>query len=983
MPILAIAKDVALIKLKGTVTNLAGQKLENAKVSTSQSKMRALTDSNGEFEVQVTTDDYVIINLLGYEKYSVNVKNGLLQNNTIVLNKWGVINPDKPITVSQGALNFDRVTGSVERITGDELTDVPTNSVYEALAGRLSGVLSYYGETSPEIESFGASIRGLSFGATFQDGVPLTLTENPDEIDDIIIAKDYGSTFLYGGGASSGALIVNSKKGVPGENLMNYRVRTGMRTPTFTPEMMNAQDYARNFNTALVNDGLTPVFSEAAIAAFGDGSNPVRYPNHDYYQELASNTAYYKDVSANFSGGSHIVKYFSHLGYNGTNGIESVGDGRKLDRLRIKNNVEVDFNNFGKISLGIGGSFTLRKAPLLSGNDLFSTMYTYPANALPYMLNDSVFATNTTYGRNLMIELANGSIIEDTRRDGYTRLGFDLALDQITRGLSFNTNISMYVYNNIQKRLDPKVNSATPLYTVDASGAEIMLLKNKVVKQVANAWAKSADRVDRNQYFSASFNYDRTFNENHSLIANLVYSKREANGNTFYQEDREREYNLRANYLFKNKFVFEASLKNTAVRQLEKSQNSRIFYAFGAAWLAHKESLLKNIPWLDYLKVRANYGLMPVPFSNFYFDKTQYISVSSGTFGTVGKTTTTGGYTRLNTGGDNYVFPTKEYLNIGADFQFLNRAVNGQLNYFKTRNTNQLTVPNDVPLLSGYTLSNLNAGLIDSYLPMINYSDNEQNGFDGRISYVRAIGQINFTMDVNAMYLTSFVNKARTYIYPESDRNSIGKAGGRIIGLEADGIFKSQSEINSHIPQLFGIVKPGDIRYKDHNSDGRVDEKDYHQIGNSSKWFYGMNLKVNYSNWTFSVHSDGRLGGETIVMNDINKGINNYSVNMENSWPVSDQLPRLSIYSSTNNSRSSSFWLKKAGYLNIRSMNLSYELSPGLLQKTPVREAIVYIAGKSLLTLSSMKDVYAPSPLKGLTQHPVLNAFELGLSISF
>ena len=222
-------------------------------------------------------------------------------------------------------------------------------------------------------------------------------------------------------------------------------------------------------------------------------------------------------------------------------------------------------------------------------------------------------------------------------------------------------------------------------------------------------------------------------------------------------------------------------------------------------------------------------------------------------------------------------------------------------------------------------------------------------------------------------------------IYPdaESDRNSVGNAGGRIIGLEADGIFQNQGEIDAHVPQMFGETKPGDIRYKDFNNDGVVDERDYHQIGNSARFFYGINLRFGYKNFSLSINGDGQAFGDFIYNRNTNRGMNDYTAAMAQSWPVSNDLPRLSTYNVPNNTRTSTFWMRNAGYFNLRSVNLSYNLSPKTLQGSLVKDAMIYVAAKNMMVLSGSDDIFMPSVEKGYTDYPILNAVELGIQVSF
>ena len=200
-------RDTDLHTVSANITDLTGKKIEHVAVFATGSLNRIVTDKEGFFELKTLEEDFIIITRTGYEKSVVVVEEGKIADETIIMNQWDVMNPGEKIQVAHGLLAFQRLTGSIERITGEELRDYPTVFLRESLAGRLSGLSSFYNATSPEIESFGNAIRGSGFGEVYVDGIPSNLDQviTPREVYDVIVAKDYGSSFLYGGTAATGA----------------------------------------------------------------------------------------------------------------------------------------------------------------------------------------------------------------------------------------------------------------------------------------------------------------------------------------------------------------------------------------------------------------------------------------------------------------------------------------------------------------------------------------------------------------------------------------------------------------------------------------------------------------------------------------------------------------------------------------------------------------------------------------------------------
>ncbi|WP_139958291.1 SusC/RagA family TonB-linked outer membrane protein [Flavicella sediminum] len=977
MPFAMNAQDVKVLnEVTATITNRSGDTLKEVLVLASKAKNSAVTDANGIFTIKTQNKDILIISSLGYENAVVFLNEGQLENETIVLEEWGVIKADKNINISLRSLPFERITGSVERITGDELNDFPTASVHEALAGRVSGLSTSYGSGATVTESFGNNIRNQGGEQIYVDGVPTgEIVLTPGEVEDVIIAKDYGSSFMYGTLGATGAIIVNSKHGLPGGKTIKFKSRSGVRTPTFKADMMNAQDYATNYNKALLNDGFEAIYSQNDINDYATGKNDVKNPNNNYYEDFVNGIANYSHITGDFSGGNESVQYFSHLGYYTTKGVESVGEGRNLSRLRLNNNVQIKFNESGHVNIGIGGSFSKRNEPTISADAVYNTMYSYPANALPYKINDSIYGRTAEYGTNLFTRLGdNAPIIEDTRRDGFVRIGLDLDLSGLTKGLSFNSLIGVYTFNVISQSRNYSDNMAEPVYSLNEDGSYTTTYRNYSRGNQSAKWSKSGDRVDRTQFVNANLHYDRDFSEDHKLIADFVFSNQKITGSNLDQNTIFRNIGLTANYLFKNKYVLEGKLLNSPIRQLSQDERGKINYDGGAAWLLHKEDFLRDATWLNFLKLRANFGVQSRPVSQFFISENLYGGSGAGSFGTRNESTGAGGSNRIFTA-SNLVTPKQEYLSIGSDFQMFNAKVNGQLNYFNIRNYDQIIVP-----------TNLYALVPTSYMELENYEDSRLRGMDASISYKNQIGDLKYKLGLNATYSLSYNTLSNSVVYPEAEaqRNAMGNNGGRIIGLKSLGVFQNEAEIENALPQMFGEVKPGDIRYSDYNKDGVIDEKDYHEIGNSSRVSYGVNYFMSYKNWSLSIHGDGVLGGSYVESLNWNTGTNNYTNSLKKSWPVSNSLPRLTTLDNTNNYRNSSFWLEDAGYFNLRSAMISYALPQAILNDIGVEGFRFSASGKNLFIISSNNDDrYMPSRNKGYSQHPILKGFELGIEVSF
>ena len=677
-----------LIDYSGVVLNTNGEYLSGVAVFANKSGNKTITDSNGGFVLKIQENDNIMLSHKIYSTVSF-VSDSYID--TIKMTLIGDSPNDHSFSLSQGSIPFERITGSVERITGEELRDFSTPYLQEALAGRLSGLATQQLTGSPTGENFFNTIRG-SGAEVYIDGALSGITETTAEIDEVIVAKDYGSAFMYGSTATNGALIINTKRGQPGQKSIDFGLRTGIRNPTFVADMMDGAQYAEAYNTALSGSGLDPIYSDQDIIELKDGSNPLKNPNNDYYEDLHSSPSKYVHATVDLAGGNKNASYFSHVGYYNTNGTESVGDGSQLTRLRTKNNVDINVADYAKVSLGIGASFEMSSGPSMSSDQIFEMRTLNPSNAFPYMINDSVYGKSAEYSSNPYAALTHGSVFKRTDRDVYSRLGLDLDLSALTEGLSLTGMYNIYVFNALQQDLDPTVDQAIPYFRPDALGKDSLLLRNYSYGADDQTWGRSVDFVQRNQHITGALRYNRDFSSSHSLISSINYSYRNESGSQFTQNDIRKNIGASVNYMAMGKYVLEANVLNTVLRQMSKDQRDRLSYDGGMAWLLHKESFI-NASWIDLLKVRANFGTQLLPVSEFFLYDNLYTGSGAGDFGVPGSQSGSGGYIRSFTTNPDIKIPQKSYLNIGVDYSFLNAKFSGQINYFDQHFTDLIITP--------------------------------------------------------------------------------------------------------------------------------------------------------------------------------------------------------------------------------------------------------------------------------------------------
>ncbi len=972
--------------VSAVVVDEFGEPIENAIIRSSVKGAGCVTNAQGKFSIACNYNDFITVNKQSVASVVVRVTAGELASETIVLESSTATPKDKNITVAKGNLPFDRITGSVERVTGEDLADFPSFYSMEALSGRMSGLQVGFGSTTIGSETFNVTSRGESI-TTFVDGLPTTnITSTVEEIEDIIIAKDFGSSSLLGTGSSTGAMMINSKRGEAGEFLVKLSANTGLRMPTYLPDMMDSYQYAQTINQARLNDGDSEVYSQEALDAYKSGSNQLLYPTHDYYDELVSNAATYTNVNADISGGNDVVQYYSSLGYYGTTGMESVGYGRESTNIRFNNNVLIHLGTSATVDLGISGGYYRSTEPGLTSDNLFAYMYKYAPNAMPWMMNDSVYVKTPQYSTNMLAELSASTKLQNEQRNSAARLGFNYDLGAVTSGLTFNALVGITVDNTISQALQPSYNYATPVLMTSILGEEYLEMTRYSTGVTDQSWARyGTDIVERGQYVNASLNYDNSFdNGKHQVNAVLNYTMDQSEVNSTIQYLKDRSTGLRVNYMLNNKYVLEGNAVIGNSRTLDVSTRTELFYTGGAAWLLHKEDFLSGASWLDYLKLRVNGGVMGTSFfavddntTSYYLYESLYeLGGASGSFGTSSGTSTTTGRMRVSTAAaeGSIDWPKRINLNVGFDYILLGGKIQGQANYFNNRYTGQLAIPTSQYAILGYNSANL---------AYENYVETTKKGFDARVAYKGNSGDFKYMVDANAMYLLPYNNVTNSDDYEYSYRNTSGAYSDIIYGLDADGLFQSAEEAASSTHQSFGTVTEGDIKYLNYNGDDVIDENDYHEIGHANRFTFGLNLAFKYKNFGLTINTDGALGGQRISSVMWSTGTNNYLTAAEDSYPVSNTYPRLTITEGSNNYRNSSFWLVSASYFNLRAVTFSYNLPAEWMTKMAIKDAKVYVSGKNLATISADNLTYPLLTSSGYSVSPVLNAFELGVNVSF
>jgi TonB-linked SusC/RagA family outer membrane protein len=983
------AQEVQTATVAGQVVDENGNPLQEITVKGFNLTSSTLTDANGSFAITVTPGktDRVVISESGFNLVVLEIEPGRANLDPVTLVKTRLIDPELMTDLPYRTMKSERTVGAVSVITGEELESYPSDNILEALIGRIPGLVITPFNTMPGQEDFGAAIRG-NWAPIYIDGVPRDVTGlSASEVDRIEVFKDYSSLAMLGLSGSSPVIWITTKAGDRYDRKITVSAEYGFRNPTTLPSYLGAYDYATLYNEARNNDGLSPRYTTEELNAFRNQSNPVRYPDVDYYdQYLKSSTPFSKgDIS--FQGGDDRVKYFSAFNYLTNEGLESVGEVINNDRYKLRGNVDIRLNDFMRLGVNISGSYNKQRFPNSGGGagiyNIFNTISNYPANAHPIYFGDKLIISDD-YPVNVTNELMYAGFAEGQILNAQNQANLAIDLGGILEGLSFNARASFDIANRV---IQNKGGTAALYRLETVSGADTAILITP--EEVDVTMSIGSNSVSRRTEAMTALNYERESGA-HSLLMNAVYFVALDEGRVTgqdYQPDKFQDVSLRANYSYDGKYILQADLSYSGSMRMPDGERYSLYPTVGAAWILSEEGFLSESNLFDYLKFNTSFGIMGLGnfslggYNPYYLHQTLWSQSGGwrpGVPGSYGYTSDI--YNILQMGSTGFKIPKRRYFNAGFQGQMMDKALSFEVNYFNEFNYDKIS--NRL-----YTTPSI---IGTEFLAATNFGEDKRWGLDGMVQYSGKSGNLGYSAGFNAMYMRAEYVVVDESAALEEYRKRAGTDMDLFWMYNDEGLYQSYTEITSrNVTQSWGDVKPGDIRYEDKNDDGTVDEKDVYAPGaHAPRVFFGANLNLTYRGFSLFISGQGVANGDVMLTSDryfrINGTNQNYSELMLDRWPETNSIPRLTT-TSNNNVQNSSFWVRNAAYFKVKNVELSYRLPVNVSRQLFMTDSRVFVRGTNLITLSGLNE-YGVDPEyinAGITAYPIFRTFTAGVSFSF
>ena len=977
-------------EIKAKVVDKEGNPIQSVRITVDEGIFESSTDKQGKFSLKVTDNSTLVFDVPGFEPQYLGVS-VIKQNPVVVMEKsipYGGVKDEVELPFRKTIAR--EIVGATSTIDEDAISSSNQMNVLNILSGKAPGLNVSQVPTEPGRSATVLNIRGLSRSAT--DNAPLIIIDGierpledltPEEIESITVLKDATSKILYGPKAVNGVLLVKTKRGIKYKRDRQFNIEFGAQTPVRMPEYLNSADYATMYNQARINDGLSPYYTQTDIDGYRMGTNPVLYPDVDFHKLCLNDHMSYRKAIAQFRGGNESAQYYVNATYAGYGGYEAVGKNNTSNKFNLRVNLDYKVNDWLKAFVDIAGQMEFYTTNYMSADKLFSRLSSHRPNAYPIKFSDPGNPGTEIYGamenanlsssrENIYAEMALGGSKENTVRKGQTNIGFDLSLDRYVKGLSAKAYVTFDVYNYLVVGKNENFSSYSPIFNENSLiGKELLTVEKKVSDK-----SRIADQMYRNYGYFGQLSYDRTFQAKHQLKSDLVIfqSRRENLGSS--QDDVNRTFALRTNYVYNKKWIAELDMAVMGSSRFTKGNRYGYFPTVGVAWIASEEKFLKDKEWLDFLKIKASTGLLGTDnYFDFFLFESRWNTSQSTHFGPkLEEDVNTS--TLVHVGNPDLTWEKSFEINIGAEASFLN-CLTADFNYFNNYRYDILT-----PTTS---FSSINGG----ELMYRNYGSVRDQGVELALEYSGNIGKLHYSIGGNTIWSKAVYEKTDDMEGLSSNRKKEGKPVDTRFGLIAEGLFKSGDEIAAHPVQDFGPVQIGDVKYANINNDHHINENDMLPIGNEYPRFqFGLNINLAYKGFELSLSGSGMAQYDIYLNNSYYwmREDQKYSTFVKNYFNPSTgegKFPRLTTQQNQNNYRSSSLWMRSGNFFKLRDAMLSYSLPQNITNKMTLKQVKLFVRGSNLFTISSIKDLDPEYIDAGVTGYPFFRSFTGGINVVF
>lgn len=970
------------ITVQGVVKDQTGETVIGASVMEKGTTNGTITGIDGDFSLNMSPNGTLVVSFVGYKTQEVQVK-GQKQLQVVLSEDAEML--DEVVVIGYGTMKKSDLTGAVSSIGNKDIKDSPVSNLGQAIQGKISGVQIV--DAGKPGDNVSIKIRGLGSinncdPLVVIDGVPTDLglsSLNMADVERLDVLKDASATAIYGSRGANGVVMITTKRGTEGKGKLAVSANYSFQNATNVPSLLNAAQYAELSNDMMVNSGRNPNPEWANPSELGAGT--------DWMDELLR-TGVMQNYTVSYSGGNEKSHYYVSGGFLDQSGIvksvnyrrftfQSNSDAQVLKWLKFSNNITFSADTKKSGSYNIGDA--LKALPIYpvknedgswSGPDGNSEWYGSTRNPIgPTELNKS-------------------------QTDGYNFLANLTAELTFTKWLKFKSTFGYDAKFWFIDNFTPKYNWK-PIPTEETSRYK-------------------SDNKSFTYLWDNYFLFDHTFAEKHrvGLMAGMSaqwntndYLNAQKNVFMFdnvHEMDNGEEmyaiggnetewallsYMARVNYSYEDRYLLTATIRRDGSSRFGKKHRWGTFPSVSVAWRASQEKWFPKNDYINDLKVRAGYGVTGSQASVGNYSYLASYNTSVYPFGI-----SSGNQTALvsSTLANPYIhWEEVAQTNIGFDASLFNSRVMFSFDAY-LKETRDMLVKASIPITSGFedtTTTYTNAGKV------------RNQGIEMSLHTINLTGELGWETNLTATYNKNKIKDLNSDVpyYINQINNSYVTMLAKdypinvFYGYVTDGIFQNQSEVNTHAVQPG--AEPGDIRFRDLNNDGVINDSDRTVIGNPNpSWLFSMNNSLSYKGFELSVFLQGIAGNKIYNANNIdNTGMAaayNQTTDVLKRWQgegTSNSMPRAVFGDPNQNTRVSDRFVENGSYLRLKNITLSYTFPKQWLQKAQIENARLSLSCENVATITGYSGFDPEVGINGIDQnrYPISRTFSLGLNFNF
>ncbi|MDR0419712.1 MAG: TonB-dependent receptor, partial [Prevotellaceae bacterium] len=925
-------------QITGTIVDEKGEPIIGANIKVKGTSTGTITDVDGKFSLNIPSNSILEISYIGYIAVEIPLDN---QTTLAITLKEFAQDLDEVVVIGYGAIKKSDLTGSVSSVSKKALGDRVATDIGSLVLGKATGI---------EVSQGAIRIRGVT---TLNNTDPLIVVDgfmggsfNPNEIEHIEVLKDASSTAIYGSRGANGVILITTKSGQKGPLRMTTNLFSGFDFIPSRKSLLNASQYVDYATEAILNANgtLSPNLTD-----------PKSRADVTDWQNVAFKTGHRSEANVHLSGGSDKALFSLSLGYRYSNPIVIGGD--KKNNMDVRSKTTFHFTEWLKAGMNIALNYNTNYSGWTKMDAVFK--------ALPYI---------PAYDQANIKGLGFGDT--DTQLDGVgqdTPLPFAHLMDFKSHNFNMQPNIwfeirllKELVYR-VQTGIDVSFGRRSEWHPDFYAGGGIQYFQSKLLNNhtyglspLIENYLTYSNQLGKHDFSIMVGNSWQNYVESGNLAAtgspfddytvkNLLFAKGSQVTEHRYNKYAYLSYYGRINYQFNNKYLLTANFRSDGSPKFAPNNRWAYFPSIALAWKLHEEGLIKTLNAFDQLKLRIGWGKSGNDsIGDFmYLAKVFNVNVFYP-FGQNGEKVT--GATVIQNATSDIKWETTISKTIGIDMAFFKNRLIATIDLFDKK-TEDILFGVPIPPSMGYGTNNSDGS------PIVNAASVKNKGFELMLGFQNNIGDLSLAINGNYTFVHNEVTSLGTgqpYLYSMNfagggqqaiARTEVGHPIGYFYGFIADGIFKTQNELNKanaeaqtqgHAYYQMGETKPGDVRYKDLDGDGQITwENDRTEIGSPiPKHYFGLNYTMGYKGFDLNLYLQGIAG--SYIFNGIyairaTTSLGNKDIYVLDRWkseqePGNGKVPRAVIGDPAQNNRPSTLMIEKADYFKIRQFSIGYTL---------------------------------------------------------